>query len=760
MIYLNNVTSLCYISLFLFSFKLGVLLLYVAISQGYDLVLILLYAHIVLMYTGACISHTTLIGSLFSCTVSGVIANSLQAFFWWGYLLGGPFDHYGGLLSWCGLVAGLIVGVGGVFYIQSLDCFAPIGGFITLSIVQPPFVFLGLVSATYLHSLYPKDPGYKLLFIGGSFLMIAMGLSAIEAFVDPILLGSVTTKLIRSEFEHDTDTTIQHVKVGLAGFPLLHVIIHIMEQVGIYLYGTGSAWVHLKYVVKRQGLQLTKDFFFFVKINETDSESSINSDQKCYLDLLNHADRMCPGKMNMRIVEETPSGICPAIGETCVYAMCDPSEIRSILKNPHNFSSNPYPDERLIGLSTTAGSRHDIQRKIAGKFFSRSALQEVESRRHSFSKIAEWVTDSFIAQGGGDIVHGWGYRIAVASGLVALGVPVDDLLFSSESIPFASSRGIQFVDQMSRWSRHAVNLVAPIGGTGPRYGVTLTELFSFIYHIILSIPGTFQLLFSIGLVEAWKIFRPDVMLTGQLFPYFSTECPCPRSGLFLYPASIPEMPAYFNTVRDMWVYYAELHPDTFFGALMVAKNEQKITEAEALLLIVQCLVSMTTANAMINAVVNLHNPGAHSLTCGDLNKKNWGKTLLSTPSDLKVEKYIDECLFYIPPLQRLPRRVTCKSGADISGQRVKYGDHLIMMLGAANNQQGSAKNPSSSLTFGAGIHRCLGEDLVRIEMKVALSTWIRAIKQLNMQVKSGEISRIADVDVGNYGFEKYDVYFY
>ena len=193
----------------------GILLLATAIRHDYPLVLIGLYLHTVVMYCTAFFSHMSLNPQVFSFTVWAVVANSLYAFKCWGQLVtGGPFrgllaDHPG--LHWSLTIVGLIVAFAAIMYLQIAPFMGENAGFKLLAIVQPPFVFLGLLSAFYLtKTRYPNDPGFNSLCVGSVLLMTAMGVSSVETWVEPVVVRN---------------------------FPVLHVIIHILEQVGIFFYG-------------------------------------------------------------------------------------------------------------------------------------------------------------------------------------------------------------------------------------------------------------------------------------------------------------------------------------------------------------------------------------------------------------------------------------------------------------------------------------------------------------------------------------------
>ena len=766
------------------------------------------------MYICACVSHLSFIGPIFTVTVSLVVANGLQAFFWWHFLLGGPFRAYHRLISYFGVVLGIVVSISCILFVQNLEVFAPVAGFYTLSLVQPPFVFLGLCSAAHIYfSNHPRDPGSKFLFIGGSLLMFAMAISAVETFIDPFLLGTVTTTI--ETFENPSRTVVVPSFTGLGGFPLLHILIHIFEQIGIYLYGMGCAWVHLRFVVGRKDIKFrcsSFGWFWYVETysNATndDRQSEIMDEKNLKdfsLDLLAKSPRVFPEQFNVEVRKAYPRMICSVLGEPspCI-AVHDCDEIKSILKDIHSFSSNPYPDERLIGLSTTDGPRHDIQRKIANKFFSSKKLNELEETTKVFSFIAKEITNRFIISKGGDLVEDWGYPIVVTSGLVALGIPIDDLFsekeFKVSGLGTSFSNGFQLIKGIAQWSRDAVRLVAPVGGMGPCNGITIQQFISFLKTLFISIPMTLKLIYSVGIQTTWHLLRPDlIMVRSQFFPYYShvdsKSASCPRTGMFMYPNSISEIPKYFLTIRSLWIHFGKLYPHTFLGELLIAKENGSLTEAECLLLLVQCLVSMTTVNALVNSIVMLIDPNIHTLPPEALKKGNDTKRVSiasqvaqeaiktakslwnesenhdGVPSMETVSKFIDLSLLAFPPLQRLPRRIIAKN-ANIHGQQISFGTHVMLLLGAANQQlleehhskdlndnvDPTATSSSSSLTFGLGVHRCLGEELVRMEMRTSILAWCVAMRGRKIiPVGHGKDRRLWTVDVGNYGFEEFSM---
>lgn len=95
---------------------------------------------------------------------------------------------------------------------------------------------------------------------------------------------------------------------------------------------------------------------------------------------------------------------------------------------------------------------------------------------------------------------------------------------------------------------------------------------------------------------------------------------------------------------------------------------------------------------------------------------------------------VEEMLRALSPVQLVPRLVA--QDATIGGVDVKAGDHAIVVIGAANLDPATYDEPddidferqrSINLAFGGGPHLCLGINLARLELRVALEEWHRRI---------------------------------
>jgi cytochrome P450 len=95
---------------------------------------------------------------------------------------------------------------------------------------------------------------------------------------------------------------------------------------------------------------------------------------------------------------------------------------------------------------------------------------------------------------------------------------------------------------------------------------------------------------------------------------------------------------------------------------------------------------------------------------------------------------VEEMLRALTPVQVVPRVIA--RDAELGGVQLRAGDHATIVLGAANQDPHTFSRPteidfdrprSINLAFGGGPHLCLGINLARLELRVALEEWHRRI---------------------------------
>lgn len=103
---------------------------------------------------------------------------------------------------------------------------------------------------------------------------------------------------------------------------------------------------------------------------------------------------------------------------------------------------------------------------------------------------------------------------------------------------------------------------------------------------------------------------------------------------------------------------------------------------------------------------------------------------------------VEEFLRFVSPVQFTKPRFV-RRDVELAGIRLKAGDRIMAMLAAANMDPEAnthpekldlARKPNRHLSFGTGVHFCLGHQLARIEAKCALEALFTRYPQLGLAV--------------------------
>ncbi|MEO3795927.1 cytochrome P450 [Nonomuraea sp. B10E15] len=129
--------------------------------------------------------------------------------------------------------------------------------------------------------------------------------------------------------------------------------------------------------------------------------------------------------------------------------------------------------------------------------------------------------------------------------------------------------------------------------------------------------------------------------------------------------------------------------------------------------------------------------------------------LLSHPDQLDrlradpslIDGAVEELLRYLSIVHLGPTRTALKD-IEVHGVRIAAGETVTISLPAANRDPGRFPDPdelrltrttSGHVAFGHGIHQCIGQQLARVELRVALHALLRRFPTLRLAVPQEDI---------------------
>ncbi|MEO0031239.1 MAG: hypothetical protein RIS94_997 [Pseudomonadota bacterium] len=125
-----------------------------------------------------------------------------------------------------------------------------------------------------------------------------------------------------------------------------------------------------------------------------------------------------------------------------------------------------------------------------------------------------------------------------------------------------------------------------------------------------------------------------------------------------------------------------------------------------------------------------------------------------------IPNAVQECIRFVTPLSHMRRTAT--ADAELFGQQISAGDKVIMWYISANRDEAVFQNPDKlivtrenarrHLSFGHGIHRCVGARLAELQLRVLLEE----MRERRMRVRvAGEVERVRANFV--HGFRRMEV---
>ncbi|WP_075743724.1 MULTISPECIES: cytochrome P450 [Actinoalloteichus] len=180
--------------------------------------------------------------------------------------------------------------------------------------------------------------------------------------------------------------------------------------------------------------------------------------------------------------------------------------------------------------------------------------------------------------------------------------------------------------------------------------------------------------------------------------------------------------------------------DDILGGLI---TDTELTDLELRNIAVVLLIAghETTANMLgLGALALLRNPDQLALLRAD-------PTL--------IDGAVEELLRYLSIIQFGAIRAALED-VELGGETITAGQTLVLSLPAANRDPERFADPDRldvtrdsvrHLSFGHGIHQCLGQQLARVEMRVGFSTLLREFPDLRLAVEPHEVPLRTDMAI-------------
>ncbi|MEQ9196487.1 MAG: cytochrome P450 [Parvibaculum sp.] len=216
-------------------------------------------------------------------------------------------------------------------------------------------------------------------------------------------------------------------------------------------------------------------------------------------------------------------------------------------------------------------------------------------------------------------------------------------------------------------------------------------------------------------------------------------------------ASNIELVQYFTETVDRLYGKIEANeevPDSLITALLKAEVEgEQLTLDEVIRFCITLVVagSETTTFLLGNLLHNL-------ATMPDVRRK-----LAADPS--LIDAFIDESLRHGGPPQRLFRIAT--QDVEVAGRMIREGEWVALFFAAANHDPAMFPEPekfdierpnlNKQLTFGVGIHHCLGSALARMEGRALIATLLERMDDVGLGAEAPVAQRTSLL---NHGFDR------
>ena len=279
----------------------------------------------------------------------------------------------------------------------------------------------------------------------------------------------------------------------------------------------------------------------------------------------------------------------------------------------------------------------------------------------------------------------------------------------------------------------------------PRRSATPTfpEKLSISFSLLRNVSKIRRLKLALG-QDGWATLK-------QMFLPVKTEYESPRPDFSYVPQAL-------QSLLELMILFSDALEDERNSShgmkvLRGAVKEGKLSKAEAIMLCTFILFAgyETSVSLLSNSVYHLSN------------HPDLFRELKSESKSIKI--FIEESLRFYTPVGRFLRRAN--EDVTLGDQVIPKGSIVIVMLGLANVDPDRFDEPYSFLpsrernqhmSFGKGIHFCLGAPLARLQTEMSLQELISQCNEIKLD-KSKELQMVTDRDNGILRLEELFLFF-
>jgi cytochrome P450 PksS len=202
--------------------------------------------------------------------------------------------------------------------------------------------------------------------------------------------------------------------------------------------------------------------------------------------------------------------------------------------------------------------------------------------------------------------------------------------------------------------------------------------------------------------------------------------------------AIPAVVAFLRYARRLVrARRAEPRDDLVSALVGVEEAGDQLSEDELLAMVVLLLVAgyETTVNLIGNGMLTLL---AHPDSMDQLRN-----------DPALIETAVEELLRYDSPVETATERFA-RQDVTVAGVKISRGEMVFAVIASANRDESQFEHPDTldlmrtpnrHLSFGQGVHYCLGAPLARLEGQIAINAVLRRLPDLRLAVPAGALRR-------------------